>query len=151
VVAGVLAFTVVTSFAVVGVALVHGDPPLPEQYHWEGWQVDRDFGRSQRAVDLGVVAQVDAPPVSPVCRVRLSMNGPQPQALTLNIVHASRPELDQRLQLKRTGATYEAPCKGVMQAQWLLELTDEANTWSVRERTSGQLSATPIAARSMEH
>jgi uncharacterized protein len=150
VVVGVLAFTVVTSFAVVGIAVVHGDPPLPEQYHWEGWQVDRDFGRSQRAVDLDVIAHVDAPPAASTCSVRLSMIGAQPQALVLNIVHASKPELDQRLKLKRAGEVYEAPCDSVMAAQWLLELTDAANTWSVRSRASGQLIATRVAARPSE-
>jgi hypothetical protein len=147
VVIGVLMLSVISSLGAVGIAVLHGDRTLPEQFHWEGWQVDRDFSRSQRAADRDVRATVEALPTASVCRVSLMMEGAPPAAITLAIVHASQPSLDQHLTMQRTGAGYEAACRPVSAGQWLLEITDDANTWSVRKRLSGQLDSAVVAAR----
>ena len=47
---------VLASFATLALTLEHRDTELPEQYHWEGFPLDRDFSRSEHATQLGVQA-----------------------------------------------------------------------------------------------
>src|ERR1700740_1524060 len=72
------------------VAFTRGDTTLPEQYHWEGMQLDRDFADAQRASELDVRARLQLRAAGSACRLTLQLDAPLPEALQLNLVHATR-------------------------------------------------------------
>ena len=146
-VVGLPAAAVVGSLTATAIAFAHRDPELPGQYHWEGLRLDHDFATADQAVRLGVQAQLKIQPASGLCRVELQLAGRQPAALSLSLVHGTRPELDRNLLLHPAGAAYVAPCGKLANALWHLELADDAHTWSVRQDVSGSPSEVNLSAR----
>ncbi|HEU4624150.1 MAG TPA: FixH family protein [Steroidobacteraceae bacterium] len=128
---------VIGSFASLAVTLAHQDSELPEQYHWEGFQLDRDFSRSQHAAELGVQATLRNVATSGRCEIDLAIAGEPPEQLRLTLAHATRGDIDQRIVFQRvTGAeTYFGQCHAIPEGHWRIELTDAAQTWSVRDST----------------
>lgn len=88
---------IVASLFTVGLAVVSGDRELPEQYHWEGFKLDRDFARFERAVALNVQGTLSVLPDEKLCRMHLTLNGTPPEHLNVALVHATIPSLDQHL------------------------------------------------------
>jgi hypothetical protein len=140
-------FAVVASLGAAVAAYRQGDPELPPQYHWEGAQLDLDFAAAQRAFELNVRASLQVLRPSGVCRVVLKLDSAPPTALTLSLVHGSRPELDQRLRLLGRAGTYEAPCALPSAAHWHAELADDPVTWRVRQDLTGPLTDAGLSAR----
>lgn len=137
---------IVASLATVALALVHGDRELPAEYHWEGFRLDRDFARFERAFELDVrgTLEIDAGH----CRLALEQRGTPPESVELNLAHATLPELDRRVTLQRVGSRYEADCDSVPAGSWWVELNDPAGEWAVRQHVWGSLARADIAARS---
>src|SRR5690242_13317222 len=48
---GLPVVAVVASVITLFITIRHPDGQLPEQYHWEGFQLDRDFSRAARAAE----------------------------------------------------------------------------------------------------
>ena len=137
-----LNLTVVLVVAILGVAVVasvvasalawHGaDAELPAQYHWEGAQYDRDVALAQQAMARSVTASVEVDGAT--CRVRLAMAGALPAALTLSFVHGTDPRLDRLVPLAPGRDGYEGRCTGLTAAHYHLELSDDPQTWSIRQ------------------
>jgi uncharacterized protein len=128
---------VLGSFASLAVTLRHQDTELPEQYHWEGFQLDRDFSRSAHAAELRVRATLRNLSVSGQCEIDLAIAGAPPEHLRLTLAHATRADLDQHIEFQRAGdgSSYLATCKSIPAGHWRIELTDAAQTWSVRDST----------------
>src|SRR6185312_4339465 len=82
-------FAIGASVGIAVVAFTRGDPTLPDEYHWEGMSLDRDFADSRRAADLNVHATVQTLPATGTCRVTLQLDGALPPDLTLKLVHAT--------------------------------------------------------------
>ena len=139
-------FAIVASLTTAVVAFTRGDPTLPDEYHWEGLSLDRDFADAQRAADLNVQATLLLSPSDGSCRITLLLRGPSPSALLLNLVHGTQPELDRRVRLTPMGSSYSGHCGAVPSGHWHLELADDAGRWSVRQDVSGSLDSTSIAA-----
>ena len=147
------ALAVLASFATLAVTLANPDSELPEQYHWEGFQLDRDFSRAERASALGVRAELHNFGGAGACEITLTLQGSAPESLELMLAHATQPALDQRLnftrasgptQASRGRATYSALCRSIPQAHWRLELMDGDHTWSVRASVRGSLEAAQL-------
>ncbi|MEJ1961654.1 MAG: FixH family protein [Gammaproteobacteria bacterium] len=139
---------VVASVLSLLLTLGHPDTQLPEQYHWEGFQLDRDFGRAARAAELHMSATLSGFGPAGRCEVRLHIDGAPPSELVLLVAHATKSDLDQRVTLDRVGAageagggsaTYSGACKEVAQGHWRLELIDAANGWAVRQSIRGSV------------
>jgi hypothetical protein len=96
---GLPLFAILASVGVAVVAFTRGDPTLPDEYHWEGLSLDRDFADARRAADLNVRATVQVWPGSGICRVTIQLNAASPSGLTLNLVHATHPDLDRQIRL----------------------------------------------------
>jgi len=144
---GLPLFAIFASVGVAVIAFTRGDPTLPDEYHWEGMSLDRDFADARRAADLNVHATVQTLPATGTCRVTLQLDGPLPSDLTLKLVHATHPDLDRQVRLPRTGAAYEGHCGVVASGHWHLELSDVAGAWSVRKDVLGELDLITIDAR----
>jgi hypothetical protein len=139
-------FAVLASAGAAAVAMLRGDATLPDQYHWEGLKLERDFARSQRATDLHVSASLKVPAAKGSCRVMLHVDGSPPAALTLAFVHGSDPSLDRYLQLPLRDSAYEAPCEPLPAGRWHIELGDAAGTWSLRQEFTGALADLRVSA-----
>lgn len=145
---GLPLFAILASVGVAIIAFTRGDPTLPDEYHWEGLSLDRDFADARRASDLNVQAILQLATTSGTCRVVLKLDADSPQALTLKLVHATHPDLDRQVSLARTASGYEGHCGAVPAGHWHLELSDIAGSWSVRTDVTGALDRTEISARS---
>jgi len=148
---GLLLFAIIASVGTAVLAFSRGDPPLPDQYHWEGDNLDHDFEGSQRATALGLEARLELQPMAGVCHLSLRLKTALPFALDVNLVHGSRPELDRQMRFLRTAdpSSYVAPCPAVAPGQWHIELKDPDGGWSFRQEWSGTSPVVMMAA--IEH
>jgi hypothetical protein len=144
---GLPAVAVIASVLTLGIAIRTSDGELPEQYHWEGFQLDRDFSRAARAAELKVRASLVGVGRSGPCELRLRMEGAAPDELLLMLAHGTRAELDRRIAFKRVPAEpgwsdgsvlYRGVCTALPEGHWRVELTDSVNGWAIRSsvRTS---------------
>ena len=131
------AFAILASVGAAVVAFTRGDVTLPDEYHWEGRQLDNDFAAANRAAALGVRARLRETFATGTCLVTLRLNAAPPPALRLTLIHATRPELDREVTLHRFDDGYEGFCGTVPSGHWHLELTDAAAGWSVRQDFAG--------------
>jgi len=139
---------VVASVLTLIITLNNPDGQLPEQYHWEGFQLDRDFTRAARAAELQVNATLTGFGAAGHCGLQLRMKGAPPDALELRLAHATKPAQDQLVTLKRQRAeaetsggpaTYDGQCREAVPGHWRLELIDAVNGWAVRQSVRGAL------------
>jgi hypothetical protein len=151
---GLPAIAVLASFATLAVTLSHPESELPEQYHWEGFQLDRDFTRGEHAGNLQVHATVAGLDRGGQCVLNLAMRDTPPQTLRMTIAHATLPARDSSLTFDKITdvdageATYAARCSATDSGHWRVELSDAADTWSVRDSVHGTLSALSLDAGS---
>src|SRR5690242_14973636 len=61
---------------------------LPEQYHWEGFQLDRDFSQAARATELRVSGTLAGFATDGRCELTLQIAGSAPPSLELLIAHS---------------------------------------------------------------
>ena len=142
-------FAIVASVGTAVVAFTRGDPPLPDQFHWEGDKLDHDFAQSRRAADLHINATLDLRADKGICRLTLTLDGNRPPAfLDLALIHVSNPSLDRNIRFLRTAAGYSAPCAPLPAARWHLELSDPEGSWSFRSAISDQQLGTIILSPS---
>lgn len=144
---GLPLFAVLASVGTAVVAVTRGDPVLPDEYHWEGQTLDRDFALSERAVQLKMAALLHLQPVEGVCQVSLRLEGPLPAAIEVRLTHVSHPELDRRIRFTRSNQTsiYSAPCASLPSALWHVELSDVGRSWSFRDEAVGSLQTVNIS------
>jgi hypothetical protein len=149
---GLPAVAVLGSFASLAVTLAHEDTELPEQYHWEGFQLDRDFSRSEQAAQLGVRATLRNLAVTGQCAVELAVAGTPPEELRLTLAHATRADFDQRIVFHRVGngKVYVGHCRAIPGGHWRIELSDGVQTWSVRDSTRAISQPVEIDARTAD-
>ena len=136
------------SGSVAVVAFTRGDPTLPDEYHWEGMSLERDFADAHRAYDLDVRATLRITQSTGECRVALQLGSELPSVLMLSLIHATHPDLDRQIRLMRTSSAYEGHCGAIPSGHWHLELTDATGSWSVRKDVTGVVDGTSINARS---
>jgi len=143
---GLPLFAIFASVGVAVIAFTRGDPTLPDEYHWEGMSLDRDFADARHAAELHVHATLSILSSTGMCKVALQLGAAAPAALSLNLVHATHPDLDRHVRLARTGATYEGYCGELPPGHWHLELSDLGGSWSVREDVLGALDGSSLGA-----
>lgn len=143
---GLPLFAIFASVGVAVIAFTRGDPTLPDEYHWEGMSLDRDFADAHRASELNVHATLRMLSPTGVCQVALNLGSAPPAALTLNLVHATHPDLDRRVRLSRVDSMYEGYCGALPSGHWHVELSDTGGNWSVRGDVSGALDGSSLSA-----
>jgi len=139
-VVGLPLFAIFASVGTAVIAVTRGDPPLPDQYHWEGDTLDHDFASSRRATELGLQARLELQPVDGVCHLSLHLKAALPTAVDVNLVHGSRAGLDRQIRFLQTASpsSYLAPCPAMPTGQWHIELKDPKGAWSFRQEWSGK-------------
>ncbi len=144
---GLPLFAIFASVGVAVIAFTRGDPTLPDDYHWEGMQLDRDFADSRRAGQMEVQANLRTVLATGGCEVALHLKGSPPAALQLKLVHATRPDLDREVRLLANAAGYSGYCGQIPNGHWHVELGDEAGSWRVRQDVIGAVDHLRIDAR----
>jgi hypothetical protein len=142
------AFAVLASVGTAWVAATIGDPPLPDQYHWEGDRLDHDFADAHRAAALGLAATLDLQPLQGTCHLTLQLASEMPAEVALDVISASRPELDRQLQFIREGSSsnYIAACTSLPPGSWHLELRSSQGDWSYRQDWTGGAGRVTLAS-----
>jgi hypothetical protein len=152
---GLPAVAVAASVLSLVVALRTPESELPEQYHWEGFQLDRDFSQAARATELNVHATLSGFGASGHCAIALRMSGVAPDSLELLVAHSTQPRLDQRVTLTREASgtrtadsiqRYSGSCQPAPDAHWRLELVDAKGGWAARQAIRGILDGAAIDA-----
>jgi hypothetical protein len=144
-------FAVIASVGTAVVAFSRGDPPLPDQYHWEGDRLDHDFAQSRRAAQLHVDASLDLQAGDGVCHLTLRLDGAGlPPSVDLALIHVTNPALDRNIRFVRTSdaSSYSAPCTPLPPSRWHIELSDAARSWSFRTATTGESRTIVLSASS---
>lgn len=144
---GLPVFAIVASVGVAVVAFTRGDPTLPDDYHWEGMQLDRDFADARRAEQLDVQARLHVVLANGSCDVALRLGGPAPRALELKLIHATRPDLDRAVSLIRGPGGYSGHCGQIPAGHWHIELGDDSGQWRLRQDVTGSVDGAYIDAR----
>jgi hypothetical protein len=122
---------VVAGLTTLAVALSDGDRALPEEYHWEGDRLDRDFARARSAAALGVEVFLEVR--GGQCRATLSGAAGDVQALNVLLTHGSDASLDRRVRLSRVAAgDYRAPCAPLAAGKWRVAIDADAASWALR-------------------
>lgn len=148
---GLPLLAVIASLGTVMLSAAGHDGELPEQYHWEGWRVDRDFSRTERAVRLEVRAEVSGLSAGGTCQLTLRFKGDPPQELTLSVAHATLAQWDGSLHMQRTGilhsgeSQYAGQCPRFPPGHWRLELASDDGQWSLRQEVFGSMERILIA------
>lgn len=139
---GLPAVAVVASVLTLFITIRNPEGQLPEQYHWEGFQLDRDFSQAAKAAELGVHARLTGFGAGGRCEVQLRARAAAPETLVLWVAHATLPALDQKVTLQRSGhgaSTYSGACREAPEGHWRLELIDASTGWAVRQSVRGTL------------
>ncbi len=139
---------VLASVGTAVLAFSRGDPPLPDQYHWEGVKLDHDFAQSKRAAELKVNATLTLQPAQGICHLTLRLNGTPPPGVDVALIHVSKPALDRHIRFLPTAvaSVYSAPCAPLPPARWHIELSDLGNSWSFRVLMAGDLKTVALSS-----
>jgi hypothetical protein len=141
----ILAFTVVASFGLLWIARNGADSALPEEFHWEGSRLDRDFdwarNAAQRRVQLFI--SFDSPGM---CTARLEMAAPQPDTIVVSLVNTVDAALDQRFVLERQGEVYRAACARPARGRWHVTASAAEQQWRIRTVVESPAAEWRIAA-----
>jgi hypothetical protein len=145
---GLPAVAVVASVLSLLLTLRSPESELPEQYHWEGFQLDRDFSQAARASELKVHAKLSGFGASGQCELALRIAGAAPESLELFVAHSTQPSLDQRVKFTRIGDSgrYAGSCKPAPDSHWRAELVDAKGGWAVRQTFLGTLDGAALDA-----
>ena len=167
---GLPAVAVVASVMSLLVAIRTPENELPEQYHWEGFQLDRDFSQAAKATSLKVQATLSGFDAGGRCELALRVDGTAPAALELLVAHATQPKLDQRVTFTRQAGgapardtrpgiaqaaggartdaaqRYSGTCEPAPDSHWRVELVDAKSGWAVRQTVRGPLDGAALDA-----
>lgn len=96
------ALAVIFSLQFVYIAVTHQDPVVRDDWYEDGKAVNKNFARGDAALRMGLSARIALDAETGEVALTLSAREPiQADTLTLDLVHATRQELDQRLVLHR--------------------------------------------------
>lgn len=126
------AIVVVAGFITLWLAMSSSDGLVSEDYYKRGLAINQTLAQSDRAVALGLVAAVSVSSSELSVRLEGTAAGFEaPAALRVQVSHPTRAGLDQTLTLRRQDGRYAGAFKLPAAGHWLLQLEDEARTWSL--------------------
>jgi hypothetical protein len=138
---------VIASFVTLGLALSGREPTLPDNFNFEGAPLERDIARAARAAEIGVRATLDLAATGGSCRASFAADAAPPDALVVQLTHATIPELDRTIALRPAERGYAGHCDQLPPGRWYVTLSDTANSWRIRQEVSGSLERIDLAAR----
>ena len=120
------AATIVAGAVTLWLAVSSADGLVADDYYKRGLAINRDLQRDQRAAQRGIEARVRLEPAL----IRVELLGASPDALFVQLAHATRAGFDQRLRLARVAqGVYEAELRPLPPGHWRLILEDPRGEW----------------------
>lgn len=143
------AVVVVASGVTAALAITTNDPLVADDYYKQGLGINKVIAREQRAVKLGITAEVLFNEERRRVRVMLSPGGTPPPAVRLKLFHGARAGDDQSIVLGAIApGIYEGALRTPPSGRWELRLEDAEATWRITgDWTTRQSSVTLAAAR----
>ena len=128
---------VIMGFLMLALAIQSDSGLVVDDYYKQGKQINRSLARDRAASELGLAAMVSIDPLEHSVSVRIE---PFPELLNretihLSFIHATRPGLDQAIQLERSGDSLVASLLPLGAGRWNLSL--HTDSW----RLTGSLYA----------
>jgi len=132
------AATVVAGIITLNLAMDSNDGLVSDDYYKEGLAIHKDAARAQMARDLGLLANLQYDPDAGTVEVTLNDAAiGSIDTLMLNLVHPTRANRDQHLEMKGDGhGRYLAKVAALEPANWRLSIEPPSSNW----RLSGRLS-----------
>lgn len=122
--AAVLVAGVVTTW----IAFASADGLVADDYYKRGLAINQDLKREQLAVQRGIDARVSVH----AGRLTVELTGAAPEALFVQLAHATRAGHDQRLRLAQAApGRYEAELPALPPGRWKLVLQDPRGEWRI--------------------
>jgi uncharacterized protein len=135
------AIVVVAGIITTVIAVTTSDAMVADDYYKRGLGINRVMERDARARTLGIAAQVQFNEERDGVRVILASGAALPDALRLKLIHPTRPDADQTVELRAAGpALYEGRMQPPRGATWQVALEDAAGTWRVTGAWKGATS-----------
>ena len=112
-------------------AVVSSDGLVEDDYYKQGLTVNQRTARDQRAVELGIEAELLIGADGD--RIRALLRGKEgvllPKTLSLRITHPTRQGFDQQVLLRSEGGTVYAGAVKPFSGRWHITLEDEGQAW----------------------
>ena len=128
---------VIMGFLMLALAIQSDSGLVVDDYYKQGKQINRSLARDRAASELGLAAVLRIDPLEQSVSVHIE---PFPEILTreiihLSFIHATRPGLDQAVQLERSGGSLIGSLRPLGAGRWNLSL--HTDSW----RLTGSLYA----------
>ena len=104
------------------------DGVVAEDYYKQGLAINKRLALEEAARAAGIGARVELGDG----RIRVQLSGAAPEALFVQLVHATRAGYDVRLRLGRGAAgAYEAPLEALPRGHWRVLIEDPRGGWRI--------------------
>ncbi|WP_286164189.1 FixH family protein [Azoarcus sp. DN11] len=123
------AVAVVMGMTTLWLAVSTWDGLVVDDYYQEGKTIEKTIARSQKAAEMGLVADVRIRADEVTLDLSTASRAPLPPTVVLTISHPTRSGMDQVVLLKRRDGVFVAPVAPLTAGRWLLQLEDESHTW----------------------
>jgi uncharacterized protein len=135
---GLPAFAIAASVGTAILAVTRGDPPLPDQYHWEGDKLDHDFAGAHKAEQLRVRVSLKLAPEAGRCHAVVQIASVPPESLRVTLIHGSQPQQDRVIEFTREPSSthYKANCSALVAGSWHVEVAEPVAGWTLRQDAS---------------
>lgn len=122
------AAVLVAGVATTWIAFASADGLVADDYYRRGLAINQDLKREQLAVQRGIEARVSVN----AGHLTVHLEGAAPEALFVQLAHATRAGYDQRLRLARAApGRYETELPALPAGRWRLVLQDPRGEWRI--------------------
>jgi hypothetical protein len=121
------AAAVLAGIATIWIAVASADGLVAEDYYRQGLALNKVIAREERARRLGISARLDVVDG----RIRVWLEGAQPEALFVHLAHRTRAGFDQRLRLARVDGRYVAEMAPLAPGGWRAFIEDPQGRWRI--------------------
>jgi len=114
-------------------AFASADGLVAEDYYRQGLAINKRLAREDAARRLGITASIALEPH----RLRVRLQGAAPEALFVQLAHATRAGYDLRLRLAPVApGAYEAELDALPRGHWRVVIEDPRGTWRIAREAS---------------
>ena len=127
------AAVIVAGAATIWIAFASADGLVAEDYYRQGLAINHRVAREEAARRLGISAEVTVT----AGRVRVRLQGQQPEVLFVHLAHATRAGHDVRIRLTASaGGLYEGEVGPLPRGRWRVVIEDPGSTWRIAREAS---------------
>ncbi len=134
----IIAIPILTVIAGITTYFIAANQPhsmVKDDYFKEGLAINRSIEKQNRAIELGIAAEVSLDKVNNLTIVKLVSSSKLPSELNLLFSHPTQSKNDQLVQLQSVAGTeYIGEMPKLIPANWYIQLSDKEITWILKSR-----------------